>query len=76
MDAELGSMVVLSEATRHTGSEWTCRHHARKGVLMAYNKQSVRHHEPKPYMNPDVITGLSTQARRGFFKEVWQLGNG
>ena len=73
-----GSMVVFSEATRHTGAEWTHRNPnpERKAVLMAYNLQSVRHHEPKPYMNKEVIAGLSTEARRGFFKEVWQLGNG
>jgi hypothetical protein len=27
------------------------------------------------YMNEIVITGLTTERRRGFFKEVWQLGN-
>lgn len=43
-----GSMVVFSEGTRHTGSEWTHREHPRKAILMAYNLQTVRYHEPKP----------------------------
>ena len=69
-----GSLVVFSEAVRHTGSNWTHTGNARCAILMAYNHQSMRFHEPKPCMNEDVIAGL-TPARRGFFKEVWILGN-
>jgi hypothetical protein len=47
-------MVVFSEGTRHTGSTWTCRDHPRNAVLMAYNGQTVRHHEPKPCVHPDL----------------------
>ena len=68
-----GSLVVFSEAVRHTGAEWTHAGNARCAVLMAFNHQSVRFHEPKPCMNSDVIAGLSEQ-RQAFFKDVWVLG--
>jgi len=69
-----GSLVVFSEGTRHTGADWTHPDHPRNAILIAYNHSTVRFHEPKPCMNPDVITGLSEE-RRGFFKDVWQLSN-
>ena len=69
-----GSLVVFSEGVRHTGSDWTNPDNPRCAILMAYNHQAVRHHEPKPCMNPTVIGGL-TEERQGFFKDVWVLSN-
>jgi len=69
-----GSLVVFSEGVRHTGSSWTHEGNPRCAILMAYNHQSVRFHEPKPCMNPTVIGGLS-ERRQGFFKDVWVLAN-
>ncbi len=69
-----GSLVVFSEGVRHTGSRWTHEANPRCAILMAYNHQAVRHHEPKPCMNPTVIGGLS-ERRQGFFKDVWVLPN-
>jgi len=69
-----GSLVVFSEAVRHTGAAWTHPDHDRSAILIAYNHVTVRHHEPKPCMNPAVIGGLSAN-RQGFFRDVWVLGN-
>lgn len=69
-----GSLVVFSEGVRHTGSNWTHEANRRCAILMAYNHQAVRYHEPKPCMNPTVIDGLS-ERRQGFFKDVWVLAN-
>ena len=35
---------------------------------------TVRYHEPKPCMNPEVIGGLSAE-RQQFFRDVWVLAN-
>ncbi len=69
-----GSLVVFSEAVRHTGAAWTHPDYDRSAILIAYNHVTVRHHEPKPCMNPAVIGGLSAN-RQGFFRDVWVLGN-
>lgn len=69
-----GSLVVFSEGVRHTGSQWTHTGNPRRAILMAYNHRAVRHHEPKPCMNPTVIGGLSEE-RQKFFQDVWVLGN-
>lgn len=69
-----GSLVVFSEAVRHTGSDWTHAGNARCAILMAYNHQSMRFHEPKPCMNEDVIASF-TPARQNYFKDVWMLGS-
>ena len=69
-----GSLVVFSEGVRHTASAWTHSDHPRKAILIAYNHVTVRHHEPKPCMNPTVIGGL-TPERQGFFRDVWVLPN-
>ena len=69
-----GSLVIFTEAVRHTGEAWTHPDHDRSAILIAYNHVTVRHHEPKPCMNPAVIGGLSAN-RQGFFRDVWVLGN-
>lgn len=69
-----GSLVVFSEGVRHTGARWPHANNPRNAVLIAYNHQSARFHEPKPCMNPTVIGGYS-ERRQGFFKDVWILAN-
>ena len=69
-----GSLIVFSEGVRHTGSPWTNRDNPRRAILIAYNHVTVRHHEPKPCMNPVVIDGLSEE-RQSFFRDVWVLAN-
>ena len=69
-----GSLIVFSEGVRHTGSAWTHPDRPRNAILMAYNHVTVRHHEPKPFMNPTVIGGLA-EKRRKFFRDVWILPN-
>lgn len=69
-----GSLVVFSEGVRHTGARWTHQGNARNAILIAYNHQAVRFHEPKPCMNPVVIGGMLL-ARQAFFRDVWVLGN-
>ena len=69
-----GSLVVFSEGVRHTGSAWTNQDNPRRAVLIAYNYVTVRFHEPKPCMNPAVVGGM-TEARQGFFRDVWILPN-
>ena len=69
-----GSLVVFSEGVRHTGSRWTHETNPRCAILIAYNHQAVRHHEPKPCMNPTVVGGF-TERRQEFFKDVWVLPN-
>ncbi len=69
-----GSLVMFSEGVRHTASPWTDPDHPRRAILIAYNHVTVRFHEPKPCMNPQVIGGMSA-ARQQFFRDVWILGN-
>ena len=69
-----GSLVVFSEGVRHTGSSWTHPGNSRNAILIAYNHVTVRHHEPKPCMNPTLIGGLAEE-RQGFFRDVWVLAN-
>ena len=69
-----GSLIIFSEGVRHTGAQWTHPEHPRNAILIAYNHVTVRFHEPKPCMNPSVISGLSKE-RQGFFRDVWVLGN-
>ena len=69
-----GSLIMFSEGVRHSGSPWTNPDHPRRAILIAYNHVTVRFHEPKPCMNPEVIGGMS-KAHRKFFQDVWVLGN-
>ncbi len=69
-----GSLVVFSEGVRHTGARWIHTDNPRCAILMAYNHAGVRFHEPKPCMNSTVIGDLAEE-RKGFFRDVWILGN-
>ena len=69
-----GSLVAFSEGVRHTGSPWTNPDNPRRAILIAYNHVTVRFHEPKPCMNPEVIGGMSA-AHQKFFQDVWILSN-
>ena len=63
-----------SEGVRHSAAPWTIPDHPRRAILIAYNHVTVRYHEPKSCMNPEVIGGLSA-ARQQFFRDVWILAN-
>lgn len=69
-----GSLVIFSEGVRHTGARWTHGANPRCAILLAYNHLGARFHEPKPCMNPTVISGLTPERQR-FFQDVWVLGN-
>ena len=69
-----GSLIMFSEGVRHSGSPWTNPDHPRRAILIAYNHVTVRFHEPKPCMNPQVIGGMSA-AHQQFFQDVWILSN-
>jgi hypothetical protein len=63
-----GSLVVFSEAVRHSADEWCNPHNPRVAIFCAYNHVNVRHH--KPMTPPEVIAGLSPERQR-FFREVY-----
>ena len=69
-----GSLIMFSEGVRHSGSPWTNPDNPRRAILIAYNHVTVRFHEPKPCMNPQVIGGMSA-AHQQFFQDVWILSN-
>lgn len=69
-----GSLVMFSEGVRHSAAAWTDPDHPRCAILIAYNHVTVRYHEPKPCMNPEVIGGLSAE-RQLLFRDVWILAN-
>ena len=52
---------MFSEGVRHSGSPWTNPDNPRRAILIAYNHVTVRFHEPKPCMNPQVIGGMSAR---------------
>ena len=62
-----GSLIVFSEAVRHTGTDWTHEANGRCAILMAYNHRTVRFHEPKacalplpPAASIDAPSGLQS----------------
>jgi hypothetical protein len=63
-----GSLVVFSEAVRHSADAWRNPDHPRVAVFCAYNHVNVRHH--KPNFAPEVLEGLAPERRR-FFREVY-----
>jgi hypothetical protein len=62
-----GSLVVFSEAVRHSADAWTNPHNPRIAVFSAYNHIQVRHH--KPTLPLEVLDGL-TPEHQCFFNEV------
>ena len=63
-----GSLVVFSEAVRHSADDWRNPDNPRVAVFCAYNHINVRHH--KPTVPQEVLDGLSPERRR-FFREVY-----
>jgi hypothetical protein len=63
-----GSLVVFSEAVRHSADEWRNPENPRVAVFCAYNHINVRHH--KPTVPQEVLDGLTPERRR-FFNEVY-----
>jgi hypothetical protein len=63
-----GSLVVFSEAVRHSADEWRNPHNPRVALFGAYNHINVRHH--KPTVPQEVLDGLTPEHRR-FFREVY-----
>jgi hypothetical protein len=63
-----GSLVVFSEALRHSADTWRNPHNPRIALFCAYNHVNVRHH--KPTIPQEVLDGLSPERQR-FFREVY-----
>ncbi|MDJ0735029.1 MAG: phytanoyl-CoA dioxygenase family protein [Nostocaceae cyanobacterium] len=63
-----GSLVVFSEALRHTADIWCNPHNPRIAIFCAYNHINVRHH--KPNIPQKVLQGLTPEHQR-FFREVY-----
>jgi len=63
-----GSLVIFSEAVRHSADTWRNPHNPRVAIFGAYNHINVRHH--KPTTPQEVLDGLTPEHRR-FFNEVY-----
>lgn len=63
-----GSLVVFSEAVRHSADFWQNPNNPSMTIFCAYNHINVRHH--KPSFAPEVVEGLCPQHQR-FFNEVY-----
>jgi hypothetical protein len=63
-----GSLVIFSEAVRHSADAWRNPNNPRVAIFGAYNHINVRHH--KPDVPPEVIAGLTPEHQR-FFREVY-----
>jgi hypothetical protein len=63
-----GSLVIFSEAVRHSADVWRNPANPRIALFFAYNHINVRHH--KPMVPQEVLAGLSLEHQR-FFREVY-----
>ena len=63
-----GSLIVFSEAVRHSGDIWRNRDSPRIAIFCAYNHINVRHH--KPDIPTEVMEKLAPKHQR-FFKDVY-----
>ena len=63
-----GSLIIFSEALRHSADFWQHPHDPRVAIFCAYNHINVRHH--KPSTPAEVIDGLSAKQQR-FFRDVY-----
>jgi hypothetical protein len=63
-----GSLVVFSEAVRHSADTWRHPKEPRIAIFCAYNHINVRHH--KPTVPAEVLAGLTPEHQR-FFREVY-----
>jgi hypothetical protein len=62
-----GSLVFFSEATTHSGSQWTNPDHDRVAIFSSYNSVSARYHYWDPH--PDHLAEMSPK-RRSLFRKV------
>jgi Phytanoyl-CoA dioxygenase (PhyH) len=63
-----GSLVIFSEAVRHSADTWRNPNNPRVALFFAYNHINVRHH--KPDFSTAVLEELTPEHRR-FFREVY-----
>ncbi len=63
-----GSLIIFSEAVRHSADFWQNPNNPRISIFCAYNHINVRHH--KPDIPPGVIEKLAPKHQR-FFHEVY-----
>jgi hypothetical protein len=63
-----GSLIIFSEAVRHSADFWQNPDNPRMAIFCAYNHINVRHH--KPDIPPEVIENLAPKHQR-FFKDVY-----
>ena len=63
-----GSLIIFSEAVRHSADFWQNPHNPRISIFCAYNHINVRHH--KPDIPPAVMERLAPKHQR-FFREVY-----
>lgn len=63
-----GSLVIFSEALRHSADFWQNPHCPRISIFCAYNHINVRHH--KPNIPAEVMEKLAPKHQR-FFREVY-----
>ena len=63
-----GSLVIFSEAVRHSADFWRNPDSPRVAIFCAYNHVNVRHH--KPDFDPVVIENLEPKQQR-FFHDVY-----
>jgi len=63
-----GSLVIFSEAVRHSADFWQNPHAPRMAIFCAYNHINVRHH--KPSFDPATIAKLDPK-HQSFFREVY-----
>ena len=63
-----GSLVIFSEAVRHSADFWQNPNSPRVAIFCAYNHINVRHH--KPNIDPVVIEKLAPKHQR-FFRDVY-----
>lgn len=63
-----GSLVIFSEAVRHSGDVWRNQNNPRLAIFCAYNHINVRHH--KPNIPKEVLDKLEPKHQR-FFADVY-----
>lgn len=63
-----GSLVIFSEAVRHSGDIWQNPQVPRIAIFCAYNHINVRHH--KPNIDPVIIEHLAPRQQK-FFRDVY-----
>lgn len=64
-----GSVLIFSEAVRHSSADWTNTDNPRRAVFTCYNHICVRHHRPDQFPR-EVIEALPPEKQR-FFHDVY-----